>query len=302
VDPLTKQFPHYTPYQFSGNTPIQAVDLDGAEERHYKLLENSKTGKPYLKLIKEEFVKEYTVFGFKFIFPIHAERADVNYNGTHYYIGYAGSYGTGNQLSIEAFHKWKENPDPAVLAANFYSEGASKNQAAVNAAISAQNTTIMFGELIMPMDLGSSQNAKYFFRGTSEGFKGNRALQITESTPTSSDPGVSTIFAINSKQYGKGILQIALPKDLSGIKIGEANNVMADMEIETVIGLKPEDFTSRVSTTITADQARGILKEIGINLPSQISNADMNAILENTPKLTQPQINQFYKQAAALKQ
>ncbi|MBK8484758.1 MAG: RHS repeat-associated core domain-containing protein [Saprospiraceae bacterium] len=32
VDPLTKQFPHYSPYQFAGNTPIQAIDMDGLEE------------------------------------------------------------------------------------------------------------------------------------------------------------------------------------------------------------------------------------------------------------------------------
>ena len=31
VDPLTKSYPWYTPYQFAGNTPIQAVDLDGLE-------------------------------------------------------------------------------------------------------------------------------------------------------------------------------------------------------------------------------------------------------------------------------
>lgn len=31
VDPLTSKFPYYTPYQFAGNTPIQAIDLDGAE-------------------------------------------------------------------------------------------------------------------------------------------------------------------------------------------------------------------------------------------------------------------------------
>ncbi|WP_429065577.1 RHS repeat-associated core domain-containing protein [Chitinophaga sp. W2I13] len=35
TDPLTKQYPHYTPYQFAGNTPIQAIDLDGAEEYHF---------------------------------------------------------------------------------------------------------------------------------------------------------------------------------------------------------------------------------------------------------------------------
>jgi hypothetical protein len=32
TDPLTKDYPWYTPYQFAGNTPIQAIDLDGLEE------------------------------------------------------------------------------------------------------------------------------------------------------------------------------------------------------------------------------------------------------------------------------
>ncbi|SDD37379.1 RHS repeat domain-containing protein [Williamwhitmania taraxaci] len=31
VDPLTKSYPWYTPYQFAGNTPIMAIDLDGLE-------------------------------------------------------------------------------------------------------------------------------------------------------------------------------------------------------------------------------------------------------------------------------
>ncbi|TAH27827.1 MAG: hypothetical protein EAZ06_12115, partial [Cytophagales bacterium] len=31
VDPLTQDYPWYTPYQFAGNMPIIAVDLDGAE-------------------------------------------------------------------------------------------------------------------------------------------------------------------------------------------------------------------------------------------------------------------------------
>ncbi|HET9057249.1 MAG TPA: RHS repeat-associated core domain-containing protein [Chitinophagaceae bacterium] len=32
VDPLTKTYPWYTPYQFAGNKPIWAIDLDGLEE------------------------------------------------------------------------------------------------------------------------------------------------------------------------------------------------------------------------------------------------------------------------------
>jgi RHS repeat-associated protein len=31
VDPLTEDYPFYTPYQFAGNTPVQAIDLDGGE-------------------------------------------------------------------------------------------------------------------------------------------------------------------------------------------------------------------------------------------------------------------------------
>lgn len=31
VDPLTKEYPELTPYQFASNTPIKAVDLDGLE-------------------------------------------------------------------------------------------------------------------------------------------------------------------------------------------------------------------------------------------------------------------------------
>jgi len=33
VDPLAKSFPWYTPFQFAGNTPIQAIDLDGEEPK-----------------------------------------------------------------------------------------------------------------------------------------------------------------------------------------------------------------------------------------------------------------------------
>jgi RHS repeat-associated protein len=56
VDPLSKKYPHYTPYSFAGNKPIVFIDLDGAEEcsadaimmRDDKaLLEGSMTTKQY---------------------------------------------------------------------------------------------------------------------------------------------------------------------------------------------------------------------------------------------------------------
>ncbi|MEC5146108.1 hypothetical protein UNH65_21295 [Chitinophaga sp. 180180018-2] len=35
VDPLSKKFPFYTPYQFAGNKPVVAIDLDGLEDVIY---------------------------------------------------------------------------------------------------------------------------------------------------------------------------------------------------------------------------------------------------------------------------
>lgn len=35
VDPLESNYPWFSPYHFAGNTPIQAIDLDGLEEIHY---------------------------------------------------------------------------------------------------------------------------------------------------------------------------------------------------------------------------------------------------------------------------
>ncbi len=32
IDPLTSEYPYYTPYQFAGNKPIRFIDLDGLEE------------------------------------------------------------------------------------------------------------------------------------------------------------------------------------------------------------------------------------------------------------------------------
>lgn len=40
VDPLANNFPYYTPYQFAGNKPIEAIDIDGLEELSNKLINN----------------------------------------------------------------------------------------------------------------------------------------------------------------------------------------------------------------------------------------------------------------------
>jgi len=45
VDPLEDEYPWYTPYQFAGNTPIQALDLDGLEPQDFR--SNGTTGEKF---------------------------------------------------------------------------------------------------------------------------------------------------------------------------------------------------------------------------------------------------------------
>jgi RHS repeat-associated protein len=50
VDPLATSFPWYTPYQFAGNKPIFAVDLDGLEEKETITLTEVAEGKSALRI------------------------------------------------------------------------------------------------------------------------------------------------------------------------------------------------------------------------------------------------------------
>src|SRR5690606_3381462 len=56
VDPLFKSYPWYTPYQFAGNKPVWAIDLDGLEELVYQYtLENGRA--TLLKKISNSNIK-----------------------------------------------------------------------------------------------------------------------------------------------------------------------------------------------------------------------------------------------------
>ncbi|MEQ6118622.1 RHS repeat-associated core domain-containing protein [Reichenbachiella sp. MALMAid0571] len=56
VDPLTSSYPWYTPYQFAGNKPIMAIDLDGLEE-YIAIKAKNKTGS-VVRVIHDSGLKE----------------------------------------------------------------------------------------------------------------------------------------------------------------------------------------------------------------------------------------------------
>ena len=59
IDPFTQSYPWYTPYQFAGNMPIWAIDLDGGEEK--KITESTLTEastRNVNRILSEYHVKE----------------------------------------------------------------------------------------------------------------------------------------------------------------------------------------------------------------------------------------------------
>jgi RHS repeat-associated protein len=144
VDPITKQYAGLTPYQFAGNTPIQATDLDGKEEYHYTLTLN-KNGTSTLRLQSTKYYNEHNLFGFNFKTKIANKRAIVSFNSEKYYIGFAGTYGRGNEDMFSTFNLWKANPDAKAFESLFYSEPESYKGATDKAV--EQNREILYSML-----------------------------------------------------------------------------------------------------------------------------------------------------------
>ncbi|MCC6448631.1 MAG: hypothetical protein IT215_08085 [Chitinophagaceae bacterium] len=53
-DPLARQFPFYSPYQYAGNKPISSIDADGLEDVDYRLVETYQNGSAYVKVGRSE--------------------------------------------------------------------------------------------------------------------------------------------------------------------------------------------------------------------------------------------------------
>ncbi|MCX3061561.1 ricin-type beta-trefoil lectin domain protein [Streptomyces beihaiensis] len=133
------------------------------------------------------------------------------------------------------------------------------------------------------------------FRGTTKGYGGSPGVQRAGVTPTSSDPGVATIFATHSEQYGAdAVVQIAMPEDVAGV---ESLPGYIAREAEVQLDMPPTEFAGRASIEIPVSHARAILGRMGIGIPRDIGIDDLNPTLEFTPKLTPEQISQFVEEA-----
>lgn len=105
MDPLTASYPWYTPYQFAGNKPIWAVDLDGLEEREYTLLISD--DKAELNLINEDFTRSA---GITVYYMNSTESGSWFTNGRYKFNDHGfNSFGSKGQNKISDFYFFVSN-------------------------------------------------------------------------------------------------------------------------------------------------------------------------------------------------
>lgn len=291
VDPLAKNYAYYSPYHFAGNNPILNLDLDGAEPIASIVDMNNATRDSYYTLLGEkEGERQYQLYRKGQFYGAVGAIAII----TDIYLtkGKLSQFILYSQLADIAEHNRAKTPEGRA------EQDLRTREKMANALIGFGVSRII-GASIKFFSGPAQEEVKYLFRGTSEGFEGLATHQKLGVTPTSSDPAIATIFAINSKTYGKGVIQVALPSELQGVEV--TGNVLQSLEKEVAIGLKPAEFANKATLTISADQARSILNNMGIKLPANIPLEKISEVIKNTPRLSSSEIQQFYEQASKIK-
>jgi len=144
-----------------------------------------------------------------------------------------------------------------------------------------------------------SAKSNFFFRGTSAGYEGNPSLLRAVATPTSTNPAIATLFATESERYGSGVLHIASSSELKGVTT--TANVLQGIEKEVVFDMLPSEFAQKAGVTITAAESRSILKEMGVNIPSNVTKENLSSLALSMPNMSQFDINYFVTKALFLR-
>jgi hypothetical protein len=134
---------------------------------------------------------------------------------------------------------------------------------------------------------------RFLYRGTTQGWPGHPGLQVEHRTPTTTDPLIATLFAIECCRHGAGGLWLA-PR-LSVADLIVEPNCLSELEREIVLGILPIEFERGFTRHwVQAHDARSALEAMGLHVPSVISSPRrLGKELEGLPRLTNEQIAEF---------
>jgi filamentous hemagglutinin len=104
-------------------------------------------------------------------------------------------------------------------------------------------------------------DARYLYRGTTEGWPGNPVLEEQQITCTTTDPLVATLFAVECRNHGRAII-LAARRDRFENLIGP-RNVFEDIESAINLSCSPIEFAEQAEFVLEVDRAIDILRDLG---------------------------------------
>jgi hypothetical protein len=133
----------------------------------------------------------------------------------------------------------------------------------------------------------------HLYRGTTHGWHGGESLRWLGITPTTEDPIVATLFALECCRFGAAVVLFCRRGMVESLI--QPSNVLVDLEREVAIGVSPLDFaTSYALRSVPAMDCRNVLAELGFELPPLIEDKHhLNLTLKSSPRMSRRQIEEF---------
>jgi hypothetical protein len=113
--------------------------------------------------------------------------------------------------------------------------------------------------------------ARYLYRGTTEGWPGNAVLQTRQITCTTTDPFVAALFAIECRNHGHAVV-LAARRDLFKGLIAPRNHFDI-LEYAVNVRISPLEFARQAVVILDVDEVVEVLREIGFDqIPIRIGD------------------------------
>ena len=160
VDPLAEKYPYYTPYSFSGNKVINAVELEGLEEQiiHVQYLGDKKY-KTVLKKSQFTYVewKQLQKAYWKSII-IDNQRTIDNFGGLGYYDYLKDPSNSGPRLDLNK-NRWHGNDKGTLLVSDYHgmmTYGFNKTDVGIGSYKTSTATLDQITDLVSNIEIAAS--------------------------------------------------------------------------------------------------------------------------------------------------
>jgi RHS repeat-associated protein len=265
VDPLSKDYPWYTPYQFAANMPIDGIDVDGLEWIYYKVNDYNSKGQCRINVTGEVDYQNWAlnlyskVTGTQPSFcPVHVVEAP---DGLHYFFSTAEEAYTATMADFDPHTRYTVEGIQALYnitdAAGFAMMGTvassiekgqapSKNPEKQQANVSKRPTWQKSEKDIVTEDYAAQKSfkngkpVKYGTKGSvrPEGYKIGESIEVKNYDVTTKK-GVNSVVDNVSKQ----IIQRQ-----SNLPSGTAQKVVIDIRGQKISGQAMQDITNKIIT------------------------------------------------------